>query len=151
MDPHTLMSHIHWLPVIVMTVLSFVIGFAWHQPFLFGKTWKTENRCDGSKKINAPLIFGGTAVMHFIAFAGLNAVTAGIGALQGLHMGLLISFIWVLPAMTGTYLFASRSLKLLAIDAGMYMFLFSLAGLVFGIWQKLLVLNYPVWFCKTMN
>lgn len=80
------------------------------------------------------MIFGGTAIMHFLALAGLNAVTAGIGALQGLHMGLLISFIWILPAMTGTYLFASRSLKLLAIDTGMYMFLFSLAGLVFGIW-----------------
>ena len=134
MNPHTLMSNIHWLPVLVMTILSFVIGFAWHQPFLFGKTWKKENRYDEGVKINVPLIFVGTAVMHFLALAGLNAVTAGIGALQGLHMGLLISFIWILPAMTGTYLFANRSLKLLIIDAGMYMVLFSVAGLIFGIW-----------------
>ena len=134
MDPHSLMSNIHWPPVIVMTVLSFALGFAWHQSFLFGKTWKAENHYNDSRKINAPLIFGGTAIMHFLAMAGLNAVTAGIGAMQGLHMGLLISFIWILPAMTGTYLFANRSLKLLAIDAGMYMILFSLAGLVFGVW-----------------
>ena len=134
MDPCSLMSNIHWVPVIVMTVLSFVLGFAWHQPFIFGKTWKAENHYDDSRKINAPLIFGGTAVMHFLAMAGLNAITAGIGAKQGLHMGLLISFIWILPAMTGTYLFANRSLKLLAIDAGMYMVLFSLSGLVFGVW-----------------
>ncbi len=134
MNPHHLMSNIHWLPVIVMTVISFALGFAWHQPFLFGKTWKQENRYSDSGKINAPLIFGGTAVMHFLALAGLNAVTAETGALQGIHMGLLISFIWVLPAMAGTYLFANRSLKLLAIDAGMYMVLFSVAGLVFGIW-----------------
>jgi hypothetical protein len=134
MNPHTLMSNIHWLPVVVMTVLSFVIGFAWHHPFLFGKTWKKENRYDDTVKINAPLIFGGTAVMHFLALAGLNAVTARIGALQGLHMGLLISFIWMLPAMAGTYLFARRPLKLLAIDVGLYMVMFSLAGLVFGIW-----------------
>ena len=127
MNPHSLMSNIHWLPVIVMTVLSFVLGFAWHQPFLFGKTWKKENKYDEDQKINAPLIFGGTAVMHFLALAGLNSV-------HGLHMGLLISFLWILPAMAGTYLFANRSLKLLAIDAGMYMALFSLSGLVFGIW-----------------
>ncbi len=134
MDPHNLMFNIHWLPVIVMTILSFVLGFAWHQPFLFGKTWKAENHYDDSRKINVSLIFGGTAIMNFLALAGLNAFTVGIGALQGLHMGLLISFIWILPAMAGTYLFANRSLKLLAIDAGMYMVLFSLAGLVFGVW-----------------
>ena len=134
MNPHSLMANIHWLPVIVMTVISFALGFAWHQPFLFGKAWKQENKYDDSRKINAPLIFGGTAVMHLLALAGLNAVTTGIGALNGLHMGLLISFVWVLPAMTGTYLFANRSVKLLAIDAGMYLVLFSLAGLVFGVW-----------------
>ena len=134
MNPHTLMSNIHWVPVIVMTILSFVLGFAWHQPFLFGKTWKVENNYNDSSKTNAPVIFGGTALMHFLALAGLNAVTAGIGALQGLHMGLLISFIWIFPAMAGTYLFANRSLKLLFIDAGMYMVLFSLAGLIFGVW-----------------
>jgi len=36
--------------------------------------------------------------------------------------------------MTATYLFANRSLKLLAIDAGMYIILFALSGLVMGIW-----------------
>jgi hypothetical protein len=36
--------------------------------------------------------------------------------------------------MTGTYLFANRSLKLLAIDAGMYIFLFTVAGLILGTW-----------------
>ncbi len=133
MDPHSLMANIHWLPVIVMTILSFVLGFAWHQPFLFGKIWKKENHYDDGRKINVPLIFGGTAVVHFLALAGLNAVTAGIGALQGLHMGLLISFIWILPAMAGTYLFASRSLKLPAIEAGMYLVLFSLAGILFRV------------------
>lgn len=134
MNPHSLMANIHWLPVIVMTVLSFAVGFAWHQPFLFGNAWKQESRYDDKKKINAPLIFGGTAVMHLLALSGLNAVTAGTGAWNGLHMGLLISFIWILPALAGTYLFANRSLRLLAIDAGMYIVLFSLSGLVFGIW-----------------
>lgn len=128
-------ANIHWIPVIVLTILSFVIGFAWHQPFLFGKTWKQENNPTNAPiKINAPLIFGGTAVLHFVAMLGLSAVSAGMGAVVGLTNGLFLSIAWVLPSLGGTYLFANRSLKLLAIDAGMYMVLFSISGLIMGIW-----------------
>jgi hypothetical protein len=130
-----LIANIHWLPVVVMTILSFVLGFAWHQPFLFGKTWTKENNPDkAALKQNVPLIFSGTAVMHFLALAGLSALVSGMGSAQGLLGGLLISVVWVFPAMCGTYLFANRSLKLLAIDAGMYVVLFSISGLVLGVW-----------------
>ena len=80
------------------------------------------------------LIFGGTALAHFLAIAALSAVLSGTGAIHGLLTGLLISLVWVVPAMAGTHLFANRSLKLLAIDAGMYILLFTLTGLVMGIW-----------------
>lgn len=135
MELHSFISNIHWIPVVVMTILSFVLGFAWHQPFLFGETWKQENNSQGlSVKINAPLIFGGTAVVHFVTLAGLSAVVSGKGALTGALSGFLIAVVWILPAMTGTYLFANRSVKLLVIDSGMYVVLFSLAGLVLGVW-----------------
>ena len=51
-----------------------------------------------------------------------------------MHIGFLVSVVWILPAMTATYLFANRSLKLLAIDAGLYVVLFTLAGGIMGIW-----------------
>ena len=135
MELHSFISNIHWIPVVVMTILSFVLGFAWHQPFLFGKTWKQKNN-PGSLpvKINAPLIFGGTAVVHFVAIAGLSAVVSGNGALPGAISGFLIAVVWIIPAMAGTYLFANRSVKLLIIDTGMYVVLFTLTGLVLGIW-----------------
>lgn len=130
-----LISNVHWFPVLILTIASFVIGVLWHQPFLFGKTWKHENNPNNIQiKINAPLIFGGTAIMHFLAMTGLSAVLSGSGAINGLKAGFLISIIWILPAMSGTYLFANRSLKLLAIDAGMYIILFSIFGLILGIW-----------------
>ena len=131
----SLISNIHWLPVIVLTIFSFVLGAFWHSAVLFGKTWKKESNPNNIPvKINAPLIFGGTAVMHFLAVCGLSAVTSGTGGATGLVDGLLISLIWILPAMAGTYLFANRSLRLLAIDAGMYIVLFSIAGYILGIW-----------------
>lgn len=130
-----LISTIHWIPVIVMTLFSFVLGTIWHSQALFGKPWKKENNPNEDKiKINAPLIFGGTAVMHFLTISGLSAVVSGLGGLIGLEIGFLVSVVWILPAMSGTYLFANRSLRLLAIDAGMYIVLFSFSGFILGIW-----------------
>lgn len=135
MNLSDLISNIHWFPVISMTVLSFAIGFAWHQPFMFGKIWKKENNYgDKTNKINATIIFGGTAIMHFIAFAGLSAIVAGQGGFAGFKIGIFISLVWIVPAISGTYLFANRSLKLLAIDSGMYIVLFPLFGLILGVW-----------------
>lgn len=134
MNLATLIPSIHWIPVIVMTIVSFALGAAWHQKFLFGKTWTAENKPTLDKKMNIPLIFGGTAVVHFLMLAGLSGLVAGSGWHNGLHIGLFLSVIFVLPPMAATYLFANRSLKLLAIDAGMYIVLFALSGAVFGIW-----------------
>lgn len=97
-----LISNIHWLSVIVLTVFLFMIGFAWHQPFLFGKIRKKENFPNSMPKFNAPLLFGGTAIMHFLAIAGLNAVASGTGAENGLMSCLLISVIWIFPVVSGT-------------------------------------------------
>lgn len=134
MDLLNLISNIHWIPVIVMTIFSFILGTAWHAPLLFGKPWKEENKYDRTKKINVPLIFGGTAVMHFLAISGISAIVSGMGGLNGMLTGFFISFVWIVPAMSGTYLFANRSIKLLAIDAGMYILLFSVSGFILAIW-----------------
>jgi hypothetical protein len=135
MNGNELISNIHWIAVVVLTVLSFLIGFIWHRPFLFGKSWKKENNPDDKPvKINVPLVFGGTAVLHFLALAGLSAVVSGRGAITGLTAGLGVSIVWILPAMGGTYLFASRSIKLLSIDTGMYIFMFTISGAILGLW-----------------
>lgn len=133
MNYNYLISNIQWIPVILLTILSFVLGFIWHQPFLFGNIWKKENFGNNFPKFNAAKIFGFTAVMHFLALSALSAVLSHTGAMNGLINGLLICAIWVLPAMGGTYLFANRSMKLLLIDAGMYIVLFGFSGLLLGI------------------
>jgi len=129
------LSDIHWLPVLVMTVFSFILGSLWHTNFLFGKTWTKENYGeDDPKKGNIPLMFGGTAVMHLMIMATLSALVSESGGMKGMLTAFLVSFFWVFPVMAGTYLFAGRSVKLLVIDAGMYVFLFTISGLVLGIW-----------------
>jgi hypothetical protein len=135
MNLSNLILHIHWVAVIVMTVFSFALGSFWHSSFMFGMIWKKETNPNNIKiKINAPLIFGGTAIAHFIAISSISAIVSGLGGLNGLLTGLLISIVWILPAMAGTYLFANRSIRLLAIDTGMYIVLFSICGFILGIW-----------------
>ncbi len=135
MNVFALVSRIHWVPVLVATLGSFVLGFLWHQPFSFGKHWTEENRENHARrKQKLALTFGGTALVHFVALAALSALVSGTSAAQGLSVGLVVSLLFVLPAMSGTYLFANRSLGLLAIDAGMYVVLFGAGGALLGAW-----------------
>jgi len=130
-----ILSNVHWLPVLAVTALSFVVGAVWHLPFLFGKIWKNEVNPDGmERKINKPLVFGIAAILHFLAFANLSLVVAGLGALPGFLTTLQISLVWITPALGALYLFAGRSWRLLAIDSGLYVVLFSLGGLILGVW-----------------
>lgn len=50
MNLSELISNIHWLPVAVMTIYSFILGFLWHRPFLFGKVWEAENDAEKIKR-----------------------------------------------------------------------------------------------------
>jgi hypothetical protein len=128
-------SNVQWLPALVMTIFSFILGFIWHRPELFGKIWELENKADKEKlKKNAPLIFLGTAVFHFITLASLSSMVAKGGSPVGIATGLVVSVLFILPAMAGTYLFAGRSIKLLAIDAGMYIILYTISGWILSIW-----------------
>ncbi len=68
MNLSTLIPNIHWIPVIVMTIVSFAFGAAWHQKFLFGKTWTAENKPTLDKKIEHPAHFwrnGSRSFSHF--------------------------------------------------------------------------------------
>ena len=72
----TLISNIHWIPVLIMTIISFGLGAFWHHHYLFGKLWKIENKPTLDKKRNIPLVFAGTAVISMLwAFTSAQAAT----------------------------------------------------------------------------
>ncbi len=130
-------NEINWLSVIVVTVLSFPLGALWHTQKLFGKAWMEDNQLtkEKARSANPAKIFGGTALLHFVAVAGLDAlIGASSDWMSGLYTGLFVSAFFVLTAIGGTYLFASRSIRILLIDAGYYILLFGLSGLILGVW-----------------
>ena len=129
-------SQVNWIPVIISTILSFVLGALWHQPFLFGKAWAMEISSTHEKsKSHYGMVFGLSAILHFIAAASLSALIGRqSNAIDGLLTGLIVSIVFVSTTIGVTYIFAARSFKLFLIDAGFYIVFFSIAGLIIGLW-----------------
>ena len=129
------LSEINWLAVVSVTILSFILGMLWHSKLLFGKAWKEDTGFDPSKKINFTLTFGLSAIFNFTAMLGLAAfIGAHTTCMHGLYKGFIVSIIWVSTSIGATYLFANRPLRLLLIDAGYYVVLFSIAGMLLAVW-----------------
>ncbi len=131
-------SGINWLAVAVVTLLSFVLGSLWHSPVLFGKTWKEESgfKFDMSKKSNMIILFLTTGLLHLVTLAGLAMFVGPAATLgEGLHKGLFVSVMFILPAIAATHLFPGRTWKLILIDAGFYVVFFVIAGMIFGAWH----------------
>lgn len=129
-------SQVNWVPVIVSTVLSFVLGALWHSPVLFGKAWTEEvNASHEKSKSHFGMVFGLSALLHLITLTALAALIGrDSSAMDGLLTGLAVSIVFVSATIGVTYIFASRSFRLFLIDAGFYIVFFSIAGLIIGIW-----------------
>jgi hypothetical protein len=136
MNLTSIFSHINWLGVVVVTILSFPLGALWHSKLMFGKAWMEDNNLtpEKAKSTHPAVLFGLTAVFHFVAvmvLAGL--IDANSTVLEAFEKGVVVS-IWAFAALGGTYLFAARPIRLLLIDGGFYVVFLSLAGLILGIW-----------------
>jgi hypothetical protein len=129
------LSSINWLSVIVVTILSFPLGALWHSKLLFGEAWKKDVAFDTTRKVNILKLFGLSALLHFVAVAGLDLVIGSNSCMMhGLTIGLVISVFWVSTGIAVSYLFAGRTIRLILIDAGYYIVFLSLAGLILGAW-----------------
>lgn len=132
----SMIEHVNWIPVVVSTILSFVLGALWHSPVLFGKAWTSEvNPSHEKSGVHFGMVFGLSAVLHFIALTALAALIGkDSNAAMGLLTGLIVSIVFVSTTIGVTYIFAARSIRLFFIDAGFYIVLFSIAGLIIGLW-----------------
>lgn len=128
-------NDIDWLYVLLVTIITFPFGALWHSRMLFGKQWMEDNNLTKEKARSAnPLrLFGVTAVFHFVLFAALDAaIGSNSNWITGMLTGLYVGLFFILTTFGGTYLFASRTNRLLLIDAGYYIFILALGGLILG-------------------
>jgi len=130
------LSSVNWFAVAAATAAAFLLGAVWYSKLLFGKTWMQEIGLteESISKANMKRSFATTLVLQFLAATAL-AVFIGHNStwLMGLHAGALIGLLWIATAYGVTYLFEQRSLRIFMINAGYYVVLYSIMGIILGV------------------
>lgn len=132
------LAQINYVAVIVSALLSFVIGWIWYSPIMFGKTWMKENgfKEEDLKKVNMVKIYSTSFVLALViafnlaAFIGSNA-----DLLFGLSAGAAVGIGWVAASFGITYLFEQKSIQLFLINAGYQAVTYIVMGGLLAVWK----------------
>ncbi|ESQ88212.1 hypothetical protein ABAC460_16250 [Asticcacaulis sp. AC460] len=132
------MPEINWLATVAAAIAAFGLGGVWYSPLLFGKAWQREAGVsdEAMKNGNMGVIFGGAFALTLLAsvvfafFLGPKpALPFAVGA------GAAAGIAWVAAAFGINYLFERKSLTLFAINGGYNALLFTVIGLILGLWH----------------
>ncbi|HOJ18005.1 MAG: DUF1761 domain-containing protein [Ignavibacteriales bacterium] len=129
---------INYIAVFVSAVLSFLVGWVWYAPFLFGKIWLKELGLSQQEIENQNMlkIFGGAFILTLIIGFNLAAFLGPEPDFSlGLFYGALAGIGWVSASIGVVYLFSRKSLKLFLIDAGYQVVIYTLMGGIIGVWK----------------
>ena len=130
-------TEVHWLAILVAAVAGFLVGGLWYGP-IFGKAWQAARGLsdDAMKNANMPMIFGLTFVLNLFSAFILDHTLSTYGA-PGLNLSVMISsgvaLGFIVPAIGVKYLFSRQSLRLFMIDAGYWLVIYSVMGVVFAL------------------
>ncbi|OGG50557.1 hypothetical protein A2763_04305 [Candidatus Kaiserbacteria bacterium RIFCSPHIGHO2_01_FULL_54_36] len=141
------MVPVNYLAVLACAIASMAIGFLWYGP-LFGKTWSTlmgwgemtpEKMAELQKKARPAyaVSFVGALAMafvlsHSLVFASTYLNTSGISA--GLQTGFWTWLGFVAPVTIGSVLWDGKPWKLWFINAGYYLALLLVMGVILALW-----------------
>jgi hypothetical protein len=130
-------TEVHWLAILVAAVSGFLVGGLWYGP-IFGKAWQAARGLsdDAMKNANMPMIFGLTFLLNVFSAFILDHTLSTYGA-PGLNLSVMISsgvaLGFIVPAIGVNYLFSRQSLRLFMIDAGYWLVIYSVMGVVFAL------------------
>jgi hypothetical protein len=121
--------------VIAAAVSSFALGGLWYGP-LFKVAWCREAGIDPSSKPAHPgMVFGAAFLLSLLAAYVFALFLGHKPVADAVAVGLIVGVCWVATSFGINYLFAARSLKVWAIDAGYHTLQFALYGLILGLWH----------------
>ena len=156
---------INFLAILVAALSSFVVGFIWYNPKVFGTIWMKEIGMteESAKKGNMIKIFGLTFVFAFmlafilqtivihqfgaLGLAGGNANDTAFLAYMEVHgnafrtfkhgalHGFITSLFIAFPIIATNSLFEQKSFKYVAITAGYWMVVLTLMGGIICAWK----------------
>lgn len=132
---------VNHLAVGVAVVLQFVLGFLWYGP-LFGDPWMAAVGLDMAAIEADPAGAGEwmtnivSSVVSMYVLAWLYTKIPVTSLVQGLFLGLLIGFAFVLLSAMGNGMFAKDPYELAWITGGYTTVGLGVGGAVFGAWKK---------------
>ena len=130
-------TEVHWLAILVAAVSGFLVGGLWYGP-IFGKVWQAARGLsdDAMKNANMPMIFGLTFLLNLFSAFILDHTLTTYGA-PDLNLSVMISggiaLGFIVPAIGVNYLFSRQSLRLFLIDAGYWLVIYAVMGVVFAL------------------
>ena len=131
---------INHIAVWILVVAHMVVAFLWYASFLFGSKWmellnKTEQDFASSSPVKYVIaIIAALAMTYLLAwlFKELKVNTV----LKGLLYSLVFCIGFLFLEMLTIGIFSLKPFGLTAIDGGMYLVNFLIAGAVLGGWKK---------------
>jgi hypothetical protein len=132
------LSQINYLAVVVAALSSFVVGFLWYAPFLFGNVWMKEAGLTDEKikQANMIKIFSLSFLLSLVICFNLAAFLGPeAGFIWGMTAGALAGIGWVSASLGILYLFERKSVKLFLINAGYQAVTYIVAGGILGAWH----------------
>jgi MFS family permease len=129
--------NISWIATLLAAVAGFAVGGIWYGP-LFSKAWQREVGLSDEEiaRSNMLLIFGGTFLLNLIGAFILGHILSTYGR-PGLYTSTLVGFgLGLAPIATSigvNYLFARKSMTLFLIDAGYWVVIYTIMGVIFGL------------------
>lgn len=131
------MDHINWLAVFLATLSSFVLGFVWYHPKLFGTAWAKAagvDMNDPEAKKGMGKIFGMSFIFSFIMalfasyfFHNHMSSVGEVLRVAGLYLG--FGIVAMSTGVTGMY--ERKSFTYIAINSGYQIVCLMLYALVF--------------------
>jgi len=132
------LTEYNFIAVLLAAVAAFGLGAIWYSKLLFADAWMKETgiTMESAKSMNVPKVMG-------LAFA-LTLLAAAVFALFlgpkpnfffALGAGISAGLCWVTASMGIHYLFEGKSLKLFLINGGYSTAMFTVFGIVLGIWH----------------
>lgn len=141
------MVDVNYLAIVVSAIAAMIIGFLWYGP-VFGKVWSQlmgwgemtpEKMAEMQKKARPAyaITFVGALVMAYVLAHSLVFANEFLGT-SGVSAGLMGAF-WnwlgfIVPVTIGTVLWDGKPWKLWFINAGYYLVLLAVMGVILSMW-----------------